>query len=79
MFLKHLSAAFISSIILNLVDTSWATHWYTLSLLGILYMGLYALILYAIGGLEKDDISLILDTANPFKMFRYISDEVKDR
>ncbi len=77
--LKHLIAALLTSILFLQIDTSWATRWYTLSILGILYLGLYSLILYLIGGLKKEDIDLILDTLNPFKMFRYISDEVRGK
>ncbi len=78
-FLKHFNAAMLSSVILIFLGTSWATRWYTLSLLALLYLGVYAMILYAIGGLKKDDIALILDTLNPLKMLNYIVDELRGK
>ncbi len=78
-FLMYIDAAIISAIFIIFAGTSWATRWYTLSLLGLLYLGLYAAILYVIGGLKKDDVSLILDTVNPLKMIRYIGDEIRGK
>jgi len=78
-FLRYATSALSVSIILLLVGTSWATHWYSLSILALLYLALYALILYLIGGLSKADINLLLDTANPLKMIRYIVDEIKGK
>ncbi len=52
-------------------------RYYHLLLYGAAMLGLYAAFVYLVGEFNKKDWNYIMDAVNPFKMWRYVKDELK--
>ncbi len=78
--LKHISAATLTGIIFYALDTaSWATRWYSLAVLGLMFVGVYFIILFAIKEFTKEDYELFMDAIHPKKMATYIHGELRGK
>ncbi len=77
--LIHISSAILTSVVFLLIDTSWASRWYTLGILGLAFMGVYLAILALLKEFKKEDFELFFDAFNPKKMLRYMGGELKEK
>ena len=78
--LKHLLAAEIMALILLYIHSIFEiARWYQLLAVGLLALGIYFAILYAIREFKKKDYHFFMDTLNPRKMFHYVKDEIKGK
>ncbi len=75
----HLNAGLITGILLLLVERQFLplVRIYHLAFYGIVFIGLYTLILWVIGEFTKEDWNYIWDSLHPKEMLSYIKDEIK--
>ncbi len=77
--LIHISSAILTSVVFLLIDTSWASRWYTLGILGLAFMGVYIAILTLMKEFRKEDFDLFFDAFNPKKMLGYMNEEIREK
>ncbi len=75
----HLTAGIIVGILLLMMERHILSlqRYYHLALYGILFLGLYTIILWIIGEFTREDWNYIWDSLHPKDMFTYIKDEIK--
>lgn len=75
----RLTAGAITGILLLLAERQFIplVRFYHLAFYGIVFIGLYTLILWVIGEFTKEDWNYIWDSLHPKEMYDYIKDEIK--
>ena len=77
--MKHISAAMLTSIIMYLINPTWATRWYSLAVLAGLFLAIYLAILVLIREFGKEEWDMFMDALHPKKMLGYISGEIRKK
>ncbi len=78
--LKHLLAASLMAIMMwYVVDYLSPLSWLYLLVLGSASLGIYIVLIWAMGEFKKDDFNFFWDTVNPMNLFRYMRTEMREK